>query len=240
MLPSGPATVLASSHGGSPNNALAADRGARCGGRIVVESPSRAAAAEARPVGRTSLRMKITILIIFAVALMSVVVFVACAQRARQASADEVTRGLRTLALTLSPKDLGLQTVAHKPYTVIMDIAYPKATASVMSSATGDASIYISTGGGVLGGVGHETVRKAAKAFVEESAKYTATFQATSDFPYPKPGSVRFFLTTPEGVLVSQEIPEAELASGNHPLSKLFFAGQEVITQLRESTPGFN
>jgi hypothetical protein len=184
--------------------------------------------------------MKITVLIILAVVVMSVVVFVARAQRPRKPSADDVTRGLRSQALTLSPKDLGLSTVANKPYTVIMDIAYPEATASVMSVVTGDASIYISTGGGVLGGVGHESVRKAAKAFVEESAKYSSTFQATSDFPYPRPGSVRFFLRTPEGVLVSQEVPESELANGNHPLSKLFFAGQEVITQLRESSPGFD
>jgi hypothetical protein len=183
--------------------------------------------------------MKIAIFLILAFVVVSIVVLTVRAQDRPRSSPEEVTRGLRNQALTMSPKDLGLQGVAHEPYVVIMDIGYPNATASVMAAATGDASIYLSSGGGVIGGVGHETVRKAAKAFVEESAKYLNTFHAVSDFPYPGAGNVRFYVRTPEGVSVSQEIAESELGNGKHPLSKLFFAGQDVITQLREATPGF-
>ena len=178
-------------------------------------------------------------LLILAAAILSVVVFAARAQRAGRSSPDEVTRGLRVQALTMAPKDLGMPVIAHKPYVVIMDIGYAEATASVMAATTGDASIYLSSGGGVIGGVGHEPVRKAARVFVEESGKYSTAFRAVSDFPYPRAGNVNFYVRTPEGVSVSQEVAETELANGNHPLSKLFFAGQDVITQLREATPGF-
>jgi hypothetical protein len=183
--------------------------------------------------------MKISILLILTVLVVAAVVLAARAQVSRRSSPDEVTRGLRNQALTMTPKDLGMPGVAHEPYVVIMDIGYPEATASVMAATTGDASIYLSSGGGVIGGVGHETVRKAARIFVEESAKYSNSFQAVSDFPYPRAGNVKFYVRTPEGVFVSQEIAESELASGDRPLSKLFFAGQDVITQLRETTPGF-
>ncbi|HEX3069951.1 MAG TPA: hypothetical protein VHX14_15390 [Thermoanaerobaculia bacterium] len=144
--------------------------------------------------------------------------------------------GLRNQALTISGKDLGVSQSTHEPFAVIMDIGYPQAVVTVVSFASGDASIYFSTGGGVLGGVGHESVRKAAVAFVHESSHLTAKMQSAANFPYAAPGAVRFYVRTNAGTLVA-EAPEKELASGKHEFSPLYIAGQGVITQLRLITP---
>ena len=152
----------------------------------------------------------------------------------RPTSSAGVSQDLRHLILesSMDPGSPG------KPIAIIMDIAYPQAVASVMASAFGDASIYFSTGGGILGGVGHEPAREAATAFVAAATTYLPQFQRVVVYPYPVPGNVRFYVRTPESVYMG-EASERALAEGNNPLSSLFNAGQEVITQLRLATGDF-
>ena len=60
--------------------------------------------------------------------------------------------------------------------------------------------------------------------------------QVTTDFPGPTPGEVRFQLRTEDGDF-SGAAPEATLASGRHPLSELYAAGQDLVTEIRLATP---
>jgi hypothetical protein len=181
--------------------------------------------------------MKIVIILIVSVVIgLAVLVWARSARAAAKSAPGAVMAGLRSQALTVSAKDLGLSQSTSEPFAVIMDIGYPQAVVTVVSFATGDASIYFSTGGGVLGGVGHESVRKAALAFVHESSHLTSKMQPAANFPYAAPGAVRFYVRTNAGTLVS-EAPEKELATGKHELSPLYIAGQDVITQLRLITP---
>ena len=50
--------------------------------------------------------------------------------------------------------------------------------------------------------------------------------------PRPGPAEVTFYALTSQGVLTASR-PEDDLGEGRDPLSPLFHAGQEVITQLR-------
>jgi hypothetical protein len=113
-----------------------------------------------------------------------------------------------------------------------MDIAYPEAAASLVSLADDSASVYFSTGGGVIGGQAHDAVANAAKAFVQAAHRDLAKLKAPPDELLPKPGYVRFFVLTDEGKRFA-EAEEQILGEGKHELSPLFYAGQEVITQLR-------
>jgi hypothetical protein len=137
----------------------------------------------------------------------------------------------------MSPGELGVSVAANEPFAVIMDMAYPNAFVSLMSASSGDASIYISTGGGVIGGIGQAKVKQAAAAFVREAGKYAGRMSVATEYPYPPTSSVRFYLRTPEAVLMA-EATEAALGSGKDPLSPLFFAAQNVITQLRLTVEG--
>ena len=181
--------------------------------------------------------MRIVVILIVCVVLgVAVLMWPRSAHTAAKSAPSEGMAALRNQALTVSAKDLGVSQSTHEPFAVVMDIGYTQAVVTVVSFASGDASIYFSTGGGVLGGVGHESVRKAAIAFVHESSHLTGKMQPAANCPYPAPGAVRFYVRTNAGTLAA-EAPEKELASGKSALSPLYIAGQDVITQLRLITP---
>lgn len=56
--------------------------------------------------------------------------------------------------------------------------------------------------------------------------------EPTATFDLPQPGRVRFQLLTVGGGRTA-EAGEDELGFGRHPLSPLFHAGQDVITEIR-------
>ncbi|HSB89542.1 MAG TPA: hypothetical protein VLD63_05905 [Anaerolineales bacterium] len=114
-----------------------------------------------------------------------------------------------------------------------MDMGLGKAVATLTSFLSGDASLYYSTGGGVLGGVGHAALRDAAKAFVRVASDSLDQTSQTSDHPLPATGQVYFYLVTPEGWRRA-EAKYTELMAGQGALAALFGAGQDVITQFRK------
>jgi hypothetical protein len=138
---------------------------------------------------------------------------------------------LRKDALTSPPSRFGA-TKPHEPFAVIMDIAEQKRVVSVLATATGDASLYVTTGGAITNGIRHDSVREAASRFIAEAGRHSDQLRTTYKFDYPHKGDVSFFIRIPEGVLHATA-PEWQLRGGHHPLSLLYAAGQNVITELR-------
>lgn len=81
---------------------------------------------------------------------------------------ENAFEGLRNMAFTATPAQLGLSLTTDKTvvYGVVMDWEMGGATATTVSYQTGDASLYLSSGGGVIGGGQHQNVNSAAKQFV--------------------------------------------------------------------------
>jgi hypothetical protein len=98
--------------------------------------------------------------------------------------------------------------------------------------ADGAASVYMSGGGGYLGGQSHETIRSAAMKAVEAAAAVQPTMRLAIDFPLPQRGHLSLYALTDEGVFTANA-SEQELSSNDHPLSNLADAMQEVVTQYR-------
>jgi len=114
-----------------------------------------------------------------------------------------------------------------------MDWGVDNGTATVVAFSDGSASIYLSSGGGFLGGgQSHESVRIAAKEMVVAAAESLPQTHPTTAYPLPQKHEVVFYLLTDQGVLTASA-PEAELRNNRHPLSKLGAAAQNVITQYR-------
>src|SRR5690242_19889228 len=121
---------------------------------------------------------------------------------------EPIYNGLRDLALKSSPLDLNLKLDDDKTiaFGIVMDTGYPNGTATLTSFVSGDASLYFSNGGGLLGGIGHETVRGAAQQFVKSAQTFLDKVGKTAEFPLPSNGKVRFFILTNHGVYGSSEL----------------------------------
>jgi hypothetical protein len=112
-----------------------------------------------------------------------------------------------------------------------MDWGLGSGTATVVAFSDGTASVYLSSGGGFIGGgQSNEAVRKAAKEMVAVAGECRSQTHATTIYPLPQNGEVRFYLLTDRGVF-SASAPEQELRSNRHPLSRLGEAAQNVITR---------
>lgn len=145
---------------------------------------------------------------------------------------------MRNMALGVTEDQLGIQLPADqtKIYGVVMDWDLPEGTATLISFISGDASLYLSSGGGVIGGVGHNNVKQAAITFIEKAEKYLSMTTKTERTPLPDNNGVRFYFLTNKGKFVGQEqIKNFENNSSNW--LDLFEEGNKVITELNKVTP---
>jgi hypothetical protein len=113
-----------------------------------------------------------------------------------------------------------------------MDWGITSRTITVVALSDGNASIYMSNGGGYLGGVSHESIREAARNMVAVAAELQKQMTATTVYPLPGRDEVVFYLLTDAGVFTARGTYE-ELSAHRQALSKLGDAGQEIITQYR-------
>ena len=141
---------------------------------------------------------------------------------------------LRDMMLQGSRAKFGLPPTAKmtEPWGVVMDWGVANGTASVVAMSDGSASVYLSSGGGYMGGKGIEPVRLAAQKAVEAARSAELPSGPTTSYPLPEPHGVFFYFLTDGGVYLSRT-NEAEMSSGNHPLRQLGGAMQVVISQFR-------
>jgi hypothetical protein len=142
--------------------------------------------------------------------------------------------GLRNVALNVTPEQLGLRLSADKTvvFGVLMDWDMEGTTVTTVSYQTGDASMYLSSGGGVIGGGSHKNVNRAAKTFVNTAQSYLDKAVETETTEVPEKDFIYFYLLTNKGIFKGQD----EMKNFENNTSKwtaLFEAGNQVITELR-------
>jgi hypothetical protein len=151
----------------------------------------------------------------------------------------QVYRGLRDAALSTPRSKIGLPPAATPatPWGVVMDWTTANGIATVVALSDGTASIYLSSGGGFIGGgQSKEAVSNAAKQAVLVAASCQPQALPTTTFPLPEGKQVIFYLLTDKGVFTASG-DEQELVNGTQPLSNLAKAMQEIITQYRLTSP---
>ena len=118
-----------------------------------------------------------------------------------------------------------------------MDWGVNNGTATVVAVADGTVSIYLSSGGGSLGGgQGYAAIREAGQKFLNLAKESLPKMQKTTEYPLPARGQVYFYVRTGEGVFTARTSQE-ELNTRSHPLRSLGDAAQEIITQYRQLQP---
>lgn len=149
--------------------------------------------------------------------------------------AEAVYLSMRQRALETTPESLGAagDVKDDQPYGVLMEMGMPDSTVTLACFANGDASLYYQTGGGMMGGIAHEPVRKAVKEFIGLAQKALSKMSRATSLPVPDLGKVRFYALTPRGILAAESDREA-LGQTQNEFATLFYSGQEVVTQMRQ------
>jgi hypothetical protein len=146
------------------------------------------------------------------------------------ARAGAVMKELRNKLLTAKPDELlDGEDAKAKVWGVLMDVAFPSGVATLVSLRDGTASLYTTTGGGIIGGY---TAKTQAQAFVAAAEKSLTRMQRTEAFPYPAAGRVKFYVLTRDGVFTAEAALQ-ELGEKKHGLWPLYYSADEVLTQLR-------
>src|SRR5215469_4352920 len=112
-------------------------------------------------------------------------------------SRKDVYLGLRSQILQLSRDKCGLPATAGptEPCAVLMDWGVNNGTATVVAVADGTVSIYLSSGGGSIGGgQGYAVIREAGQKFLNLAKESLSRMQKTSEYPLPGKGQVYFYI----------------------------------------------
>ncbi|MGF1536346.1 MAG: hypothetical protein ACFB4J_07675 [Elainellaceae cyanobacterium] len=153
--------------------------------------------------------------------------------------AGEVYERLRSTVLNLRPSDLNLtqETFPYPVLALVMEEGLSRGAFTLTSVADGTTSLYLSSGGGILGGGEHERVRKAATALLRGAQHYYNRATSVRDFPLPQPNQVVFYFVTFNGVR-AYVAPKADICERKDPFSKLFYAAHRLISELKKIDEG--
>lgn len=170
------------------------------------------------------------------------VVVISLGIRARQHRKPPVARadpkvyfGLRDMILHGSRSKFGIPPGSRpdEPYAVVMDWGVDRGTATVVAIADGTGSVYLSSGGGFLGGgQSHESIRTAVKKTVELAAQVQPMMRLTTSYPLPQRGEVTFYVLTDAGVFTAGA-SEEQMRTHTSPLYQLGDSAQVIITEYR-------
>lgn len=146
----------------------------------------------------------------------------------------ENSKALRKMFLELTPEKAGIILPTDlRVWGGAMDWSTQDVTVTVISLMDGNASIYIRDGGIVVGGVDHESVRKAAQAFVESLETCASDFKPGPIQDFPSTDQIRLYALSRSGLLHSEVISVADPEALNPSLASCHMAAQGVITEMR-------
>jgi hypothetical protein len=106
---------------------------------------------------------------------------------------------------------------ADQPFGVVTDLAFPNGSATVVAMIGGHASIYLSSGGGYIGGESHEAIRKAAKHAVAVASDLVARMHATHEYTLPSVNRLQFYVLSENGGSSTPEGARAREAASREP-----------------------
>ena len=138
------------------------------------------------------------------------------------------------MALHVTPEQLKIVLPADqtKIYGIVMDWDLGDGTATLVSFSTGDASMYLSSDGGTIGGGKIPEVNKAVKTFVGNAQQYLVKTTKADSTPLADKNCIRFYFLTNKGKFTAQENLK-NIENNSSSWSSSFEDANKVITELR-------
>lgn len=159
----------------------------------------------------------------------------AAATKPAEADGGAEYTALRRRALEVTAESLGLAGILgeDEPFGMVMEMGISSSIVTLVGFADGDARLYYQTGGGMIGGNAHESVRKAVQEFLAHGRGAVGKMRRISRAPLPLPGKVRFHALTRQGTFTA-EVDREALGEPDNEFSPLFYSGQAVVAQMRQ------
>jgi len=145
--------------------------------------------------------------------------------------------GLREQALTVTREAAGVAAPAPDApiWLLVVEFGHPGVTATLVAIADGTTSLYLSSGGGVIGGGAHDSVRAANASLLRAANALRDRMGRVTACERPPAGSTAFHARIDGGVL-SYTGTDTDLARSDRPMSSLFLAAHRVLGELRVMT----
>jgi len=154
-------------------------------------------------------------------------------ERGEAGSPADVYVGLRQQVLNLTAADLGADPESTPVLAVLMETGCREAVATLVGVVDGTTSLYFSDGGGTIGAGEHAEVAGATRRWLGVCEGLLELLRPCGAEPEPPSEGVTQFVAVTADGLRCCSTPEVDLGEGRHDLTPLFYAGQDVITQVR-------
>jgi hypothetical protein len=145
---------------------------------------------------------------------------------------------LRHQALSYEREILGMLAPFPEPpadapaWGVVMEIAYPGFSGTLVGFSNGQTSLYNSDGQSVMGDPNNEQTRQANAKLIAAANQAMPYLKPSASYPLPDPWQALFYVRTDSGNLATEAAGE-DFRNENHPLFSLFTAGNEMLTELK-------
>ena len=140
---------------------------------------------------------------------------------------------MRNMALTATTEQLGINEIENdKVYGLITEMDMNNGTATVVAFLTGDASIYLSSGGGFIGGGAHQDVNEKIKIIIQNIQKFKKDAIKVDHVELPKSNEVKFNFLTKNGIYQINAMND-EIMSGKSEHTDLYKEVDKIMTLIR-------
>ena len=147
-------------------------------------------------------------------------------------------QNLRDLALHTKTDDIGITVPdGSSVYGIVMDWDLGEGIVTLIAFKTGDASMYLSSGGGMIGGGQHDAVREAVFSYLKKSQEYLSQTNQSQATSLPDKNCIQFYLLTEDGIYHAKETM-ANIENQTSAWLALFAEANNVITELRQASEG--
>ena len=144
--------------------------------------------------------------------------------------------GLRNLALNTVPGAI-LATIPQGEtmvYCVVMDWDMGNDVVTLVAQLTGDASLYVKSGGGIIGAGKYAAVSGAAQRLTSAARQHLGDATLTTAVSLPAKNCVKFYLLTNNGRYTASEDYQ-NIESGASKWAGLFGEASNLMAEMRKS-----
>jgi hypothetical protein len=147
-----------------------------------------------------------------------------------KASGPEAYAGLRKMVLGLDAAKIENKLeIEGSVRGIVEDLSYPAGVMTLVALADATVSLYLSSGGGIIGLGAQELPRKLAQEALRGAGPLLEHFSPAEDIKVPQPGNVRIRLLMTNGTVMF-EAREEELGYKRVPVWRLFHQVQKLLT----------